>query len=114
MASWTLPAVVALSGLSPAGARNALSVLEEASLLERRPDGRYAMHDLIRAYAATIAHDLPDDVRETAVTRVMDFYLHTAFAADRLLELLQYQAEELTGEHGEPPVLAREGMVLEL
>lgn len=43
------------------------------------------MHDLVRAYAATTAHELPDEVRETALIRVTDFYLHTAFAADRLL-----------------------------
>ncbi|MDX8141647.1 BTAD domain-containing putative transcriptional regulator [Lentzea sp. BCCO 10_0061] len=89
----TLPAVAALTDLPPAGARKALSALEEASLLERRPGGRYTMHDLVRAYATTTAHDLPDDVRERALVRVMDFHLHTAFAADRLLdphrELLQ-------------------------
>ncbi|MGW6933552.1 BTAD domain-containing putative transcriptional regulator [Lentzea sp. NPDC054927] len=82
----TLPAVVALTGLSSARARKALSALEEASLVERRPGGRYAMHDLVRAYAATTAHDMPDDVRDTALVRVMDFYLHTAHIADRILE----------------------------
>ncbi|MET8763438.1 BTAD domain-containing putative transcriptional regulator [Lentzea sp. NPDC004782] len=81
----TLPAVAALTALPPEQARKALSALEEASLLERRPDDRYAMHDLVRAYAATIAHDLPDDTRETALVRVMDFHLHTTIAADRLL-----------------------------
>ncbi|MGW6928482.1 BTAD domain-containing putative transcriptional regulator [Lentzea sp. NPDC054927] len=83
----TLPAVAALTGLPADRARNALSVLEEASLLERRPHGRYAMHDLVRAYAATTAHDLCSDVRLTALTRVMDFHLHTAHAADLLLNL---------------------------
>ncbi|MEU7524120.1 BTAD domain-containing putative transcriptional regulator [Saccharothrix sp. NPDC042600] len=82
----TLPAVVALTGLSPANARKALSALEEASLVERRPGGRYGMHDLVRAYATTTAHALPDDVRETALTRVVDFHLHTAHAADRLVD----------------------------
>ncbi|MGW4208921.1 BTAD domain-containing putative transcriptional regulator [Lentzea sp. NPDC004789] len=81
----TLPAVTALTGLPTARARKALSVLEEASLVERRPGGRYAMHDLVRAYATTTADHLPDDVRETALVRVMDFHLHTAHAADRLL-----------------------------
>ncbi len=81
----TLPAVAALTGLPPARARKALSALEEASLLERRPHGRYAMHDLIRAYAATAADDVPGDVRETALARVMDFHLHTAYTAERLL-----------------------------
>ncbi|NGY63580.1 tetratricopeptide repeat protein [Lentzea sp. NEAU-D13] len=81
----TLPAVVALTGLPQARARKALSALQEASLVERRSNGRYAMHDLIRAYAASTAHDLPDEIREAALVRVMDFHLHTAFAADRLL-----------------------------
>uniref|UniRef100_UPI001177944E ATP-binding protein n=1 Tax=Amycolatopsis kentuckyensis TaxID=218823 RepID=UPI001177944E len=82
----TLPAAAVLTGLSPARARKALCALEEASLLERRPHGRYAMHDLVRAYAATTAQDLPDDVRETALVRVMDFHLHTAHAANLLLD----------------------------
>ena len=82
----TLPAVTALTDLPPARTRSALSALEEASLLERGPHGRYTMHDLVRAYAATIARSLPDQVRETALMRVMDFHLHTAHIADRLLE----------------------------
>ncbi|GHH42248.1 AfsR/SARP family transcriptional regulator [Lentzea cavernae] len=81
-----LPGVIALTGLSPARARKALSALEEASLLERRPGDRYVMHDLVRAYAATTARDLPDDIPDTALARVMDFYLHTAFTADRLVD----------------------------
>jgi hypothetical protein len=81
----TLPAVVSLTALPPARAHKALSALEEASLVKRRPHGRYAMHDLVRDYATTTAHDLPNDVRKTALTRAMDFHLHTAFAADRLL-----------------------------
>jgi DNA-binding SARP family transcriptional activator len=104
-ADTTLHAVVALTGLSPARARKALTALEAASLVERRPHGRYAMHDLIRAFAATTAHDLPDDVRETALVRVMDFYLHTAFAADRLLDPTRQLVEldpPATGAHPQP------------
>nr|WP_246018797.1 BTAD domain-containing putative transcriptional regulator [Saccharothrix australiensis] len=81
----TLPATAALTGLPPTVTRKALSALEEASLLERRPGGRYAMHDLVRAYAATTAHTLPEHVRHEALVRVTDFHLHTAHAADRLL-----------------------------
>ncbi|WP_331763507.1 tetratricopeptide repeat protein [Streptomyces anthocyanicus] len=80
-----LPAVVSLAALAPARARRALSALEEASLVERRPGDRYFMHDLVRDYAATAARDLPDDVRQSALVRVTDFHLHTAHAADRLL-----------------------------
>lgn len=81
----TLPAVTSLTSLPQDRARKTLSVLEEASLLERRPGGRYVMHDLVGDYAATTAHDLPDDMRETALTRVMDFHRHTAVAANHLL-----------------------------
>ncbi|HWO68536.1 MAG TPA: BTAD domain-containing putative transcriptional regulator, partial [Umezawaea sp.] len=41
-ADTSLPAVVALTGLPSARARKALSALQEASLLESRPGGRYA------------------------------------------------------------------------
>ncbi|MEV8442672.1 tetratricopeptide repeat protein [Actinosynnema sp. NPDC051121] len=81
----TLPAVVSLTALPQARARKALLALEEASLIERRPHGRYAMHDLVRDYAATTTHDLSDGVREAAMVRVMDFHMHTAHTADHLL-----------------------------
>ncbi|MDX8030296.1 BTAD domain-containing putative transcriptional regulator [Lentzea sp. BCCO 10_0856] len=109
----TLPAVVALTGLPPDRARRALSVLEEASLLERRPHGRYAMHDLVRAYAATTAHDLHNDVRLTALTWVMDFHLHTAHAADLLLNLhrpLVHLDPPAPGVHPQPLPAAASAM----
>ncbi|GAA2978525.1 NB-ARC domain-containing protein [Actinokineospora diospyrosa] len=79
----TLPAVAALMARSPDRTRAALSALAEASLIEHRPLGRYVMHDLVRDYAATT--DLPDELRARATARAMDFYLHTAHTADRLL-----------------------------
>ena len=83
----TLPAVAALTRLPDTTARKELAALEEASLIERRPDDRYAMHDLVRAYAVDTARTtLTDDVREAALRRVADFHLHTAHAADRLLD----------------------------
>ncbi|MEU4806417.1 tetratricopeptide repeat protein [Actinosynnema sp. NPDC023587] len=82
----TPPAVAALTGQPRAHACKALTALEEASLLERRPGGRYAMHDLVRAFATTTAHTLPDGVQKAALVRVTDFHLHTAHTADRLLD----------------------------
>ncbi len=83
----TPPAVAALTGLPGRLARRALSGLENASLLERRPGGRYAMHDLVRRYATDTAHTtLPGHVRDAALTRVGGFHLHTAHAADRHLD----------------------------
>ncbi|GAA1340437.1 BTAD domain-containing putative transcriptional regulator [Catellatospora bangladeshensis] len=84
-----LPAAASLTGLPEARARRVLRVLEDHSLLDRRPHGRYAMHDLVRAYAATLARDLPEPVRRAALERVVDFYRHTAHTADHLLYALR-------------------------
>jgi tetratricopeptide (TPR) repeat protein len=61
-------------------------VLEDNSLVDRRPGGRWSMHDLVRAYAATTARDeLTEAERRAALERVVSFYLHTSHHADRLL-----------------------------
>jgi tetratricopeptide (TPR) repeat protein len=80
-----LPAAVSLTGLPERETHTMLRALADVSLIDRTSGGRYAMHDLVRAYATTIADDLPLDVRETALWRVLDFYAHTAHTADRLL-----------------------------
>lgn len=81
-----LPGAAALTGLPQAKARTALRGLEQASLISQGAQGRYGMHDLIRHYAADVAHrDLDEEARESALRRVIGFYLHTAHAADRLL-----------------------------
>ncbi len=80
-----LPAAASLTALPVAHLRKVVGAIEEASLLARDAHGRCAMHDLVRAYAITVAHDLPEPVREAALERVVDFYLHTANTADRLL-----------------------------
>ncbi|MBP2479257.1 tetratricopeptide (TPR) repeat protein [Crossiella equi] len=78
------PAVLALAGTP--SARTALSALEEASLVERRPGSRYEMHDLVRGFARTTADTtLPEPTRQAALTRLVDFAVHTAHGADRLL-----------------------------
>lgn len=60
--------------------------LEAAHLVQQHLPGRYRMHDLIRLYAAERAHyDHSQDSRDVALKRVVDFYLHTANAGERLL-----------------------------
>ncbi|RKT54729.1 DNA-binding SARP family transcriptional activator [Saccharothrix australiensis] len=82
-----LPAAADLVGASRRETRAVLRALADASLLERTPGDRYAMHDLVRAYAATRAHDtVPEPTRDAALTRVVDFYLHTAHTAQRLFD----------------------------
>jgi len=63
-----------------------LAQLARASLLVEHSPGRYAFHDLLRAYATDLAHAVdPDQQRHAATHRMLDHYLHTAHTADRLL-----------------------------
>ncbi|ONI92059.1 tetratricopeptide repeat protein [Saccharothrix sp. ALI-22-I] len=82
-----LPAAAALTGWSTGETRVALRGLEQASLVAQDTWGRYRMHDLIRAYAASVARDdLTEQEREAGQRRVLDFYTHTAYAANRLVD----------------------------
>ena len=55
----------------------------------RRPPhtaGRYAFHDLLRAYATDLTHATdPEQERHAATHRMLDHYLHSAYTAERLL-----------------------------
>jgi tetratricopeptide (TPR) repeat protein/transcriptional regulator with XRE-family HTH domain len=79
-------ATASLAALSQAEVLRVLRELEDASLVRRQAHGRYSTHDLIRAYAAATAHQtLTEDERDTALRRILAFYLHTAHAADHFL-----------------------------
>ncbi|ALG10236.1 hypothetical protein AOZ06_28085 [Kibdelosporangium phytohabitans] len=80
-----LPAAASLTGLPLQRTRDILRVLEDASLLDRHANSRYAMHDLIRNYATAAARHLSDGTREAALRRVVDFYIHTAHAGLQFL-----------------------------
>lgn len=82
----SLPAVARLTSLSERAAHAVLRALADASLIDRSPGGRHSMHDLVRAYAISVADDLPAVTRRAALRRVLDFYTNTAHAADRLLD----------------------------
>lgn len=83
----SLPAAASLLALPQGQVREALRELEHASLIQQHVPGRYRMHDLIRLYATDTAHhQLTQDVREAAMRRVLDFYTHTAYTADHLLD----------------------------
>jgi DNA-binding SARP family transcriptional activator len=79
-------AAASLAAVPSAGARRALIDLTRASLLSEGAPRRYAFHDLLRAYAAEQAELDGDDAEQrVAKHRILDYYLHTAYAADRLL-----------------------------
>src|SRR5207248_11136146 len=66
--------------------RRTLAQLARAHLIQPAAPGRYQMHDLLRAYAASLAdsHD-SDQARRAALTGLFDFYLAACAAAmDRL------------------------------
>ncbi len=78
-------AVAALVDRPAADTRRILRGLEQASLLTRTGGDRYRLHDLIRRHATITAAGLPEEVRTAALRRIVDFFLHTAHRADRLL-----------------------------
>jgi tetratricopeptide (TPR) repeat protein/transcriptional regulator with XRE-family HTH domain len=76
-------AAASLAGVAVAQARVALRDLTRASLLMEVVPGRFAFHDLLRAYAAEQGAS-PDSVASTT-RRMLDHYLHTAHRAHRVL-----------------------------
>jgi tetratricopeptide (TPR) repeat protein len=83
----SLPASASLAALSTGQARTLLRELENASLIQESVPGRYRMHDLIRLYATDIAHrDVVENVRQSALRRVLDFYTRTIHGAACLLD----------------------------
>ncbi|MDQ3789429.1 MAG: tetratricopeptide repeat protein, partial [Actinomycetota bacterium] len=77
-------AAACLLGLPAERSRRVLRALADASLLEIDGRGRYSMHNLVRDYARVTAAALSAQDRTAALQRVVDFYLHTAYSADRL------------------------------
>jgi DNA-binding SARP family transcriptional activator len=80
-----MPAIASLGGLPLARTRSLITELTQTYLIMEQSPGRYAFHDLLRAYAADLVHRVDADAdRHTALTRLLDHYVHTAYAADQL------------------------------
>ena len=63
-----------------------MAELADAHLIAEHPPGRYAFHDLLRAYAADLAGTMDSEPdRRQAVHRVLDHYLHTAHSGSLVL-----------------------------
>ena len=85
--SWDPYAAAAITGAANlTQARRALRELARAHLIQPAAAGRYQMHDLLRAYAASLAGSYDSDqAQQAALTRLFDYYLATCgTAADRL------------------------------
>lgn len=91
---FTAPATASLAGVDLAAAINALDELMGVHLVEERLPGRFALHDLVRAYAAEQSQAEDDEpVRTDALRRVLDHYLHTASRAALLLRPMRAPIE---------------------
>lgn len=73
-----LAAAAALFGTDFDATRRTTDALARAHLIEERDLGRYGMHDLLRAYAAELAAELPAADQSAGRARLFDHYLATA------------------------------------
>jgi DNA-binding SARP family transcriptional activator len=82
----TAVAAASLASIQLNQARDVLGELGRASLLTQHLPGRFGLHDLLRAYAAERAEGEDGEApRRAATRRMLDYYLHSAFAAALVL-----------------------------
>jgi tetratricopeptide (TPR) repeat protein len=100
----TAPTAASLAGAQASAVRPLLGELVGTSVLVEHAPGRYTFHDLLRAYATDLTHRTdPDQERHAATGRILDHYLHTAYAADRLLNPLRDPIVPATPQAGVTP-----------
>jgi tetratricopeptide (TPR) repeat protein len=78
-------AVAALTGSSAGQAKRTLDTLARACMAHPAGPDRYGMHDLLRSYARELAASDTTAHNRIALTRLLDYYLHTASVAVDLL-----------------------------
>jgi DNA-binding SARP family transcriptional activator/tetratricopeptide (TPR) repeat protein len=78
-------AAASLAGVPPHEVGPLLGELTRAHLVAEPTPGRYTSHDLLRAYARELAETVdPAGERDAAILRLLDHYVHTAYAANLL------------------------------
>ncbi|MGV4985548.1 AfsR/SARP family transcriptional regulator [Streptomyces sp. NRAIS3] len=120
----SLAAAAAVLDLPLEDTEDLLESLVDTSLLESAAPGRYRFHDLVRLYARACAErdEQPPSERETAMSRLLDFYLATAAQVyamerpgDRLvdhLEPTEYRGLSFEDRHGAQDWLYAEAVCL--
>ncbi|WP_433301582.1 ATP-binding protein [Actinoplanes sp. CA-030573] len=84
-ADLSVPAAAALAGAPVPETRRLLTQLTRANLATEHRPGRFAQHDLLRAYAAELAATEEADEAAEAPARLIAHYVHTACAANRIV-----------------------------
>ena len=97
-------AAAALDGTTLDTARRHLDELYDQHLLTEPAHGRYQLHDLLREHARTLAAADKRSESDDAVGRLLDYYLHTALAADR--QLASWASAARRPPPGHPPAQA--------
>ena len=108
-------AIAALTGTDADQAGRQLDALASAFLMQRTGEDRYEMHDLLRSYAAELVADLETpQARQSALTRLLDFYLQaSALAMDLVYPAERHRRPKLAPSASELPAFAREADALE-
>lgn len=97
-------AAASLAGCPASQASAVLAQLRRTNLVNRSGADRYRIHDLLRAYARELAdRHHTETERHGAVHRLLDHYLHTAYAANALLD---------PGRDPIDPTVARDGVTM--
>jgi DNA-binding SARP family transcriptional activator len=84
-ADLSLPAATALLDVPEPEAEQALERLVDAQLVESPGPNRYRLHDLLRLFARELAARLERGAAAAALTRVLSWYVSTAWQAFRQL-----------------------------
>ena len=75
-------ASASLLGDTPETANRLMAELTSTALITEHQPGRYAFHELTRAYAAELSDSTDTDTdRHEALARLLDHYLHSSYAA---------------------------------
>lgn len=83
----SIEAAGSLLGVPVARAGTLMRELKGTGLVMENRPRRFTVHDLVDAYARELCLSVDDDaIREAAVGRLLDHYLHSALAAQRLLQ----------------------------
>lgn len=82
----SLGAASALAGHEGETTRALIDSLVEMNLMHNGGKDQYRFHDLCQSYAADLAGEVePASTRRAAISRLMDWYLHSAYQANHLV-----------------------------
>ncbi|WP_194908874.1 AfsR/SARP family transcriptional regulator [Catenulispora rubra] len=106
----TTNSVAALIDTDPATADSALEALLEQHLIEETGPHRFRMHDLMREYALTeLAQRHTPQETESALARMLDFYLTTALLADQAVHPQRRRGTEASAHARAAPTFENPG-----